>query len=141
MQDFSTFISNHPLLFAATIVVLVILMMIELIRNKRNIFQLSPLQVTQKINHDNALVVDIRDKESYQKGHITSSLSIPLQDFKTLSQKLAKHKARSLIFVCTTGAESQKIAAQWLKQGYNAYSLAGGIRSWNDAQMPLVKES
>lgn len=141
MQDFINFISHHPMLFAATLVVLFILMIVELMRNRRNIFNLTPLQTTQKINHDNALVIDIRDKESYRKGHITGAISLPLQDIKDHPQKIEKYKGRSLIFVCSTGIESQKMAAHWLKHGYNAYSLSGGVRSWNEAQMPLIKES
>lgn len=141
MQDIINFLSSHPLLSISMVIVLILLMIIEFFRNQQKAFALTPLQATQKINHDHAIVIDLRDKESYLKSHIINSISLPLAEIKNPTQSLVKYKGKPLIFVCNSGLEAQKIAAQSLKQGYNAYSLAGGIRSWSQAEMPLIKES
>lgn len=140
MQDIITFISQHPTLSFGILLVLILLIIVEFIRNKRRISQVSPLQMTQLINHENAVVIDIRANEAYRKGHIIDALSFTPQELRESGKKLEKFKSKPLILICQTGAESQKIAASMLKEGYNVRSLAGGMRSWIEAQMPLVKE-
>lgn len=140
MQDLTVFINNHPLLSIATAAVLALVMIVELMRGKRRGFQLTPQQTTQMINHDNAVVIDIRPNDVYRKGHIIDAQSMTPQEVKASGKKLEKLKNKPIILVCGTGGESQKLAALLLKQGYNAYALAGGTRAWTDMQMPLVKE-
>lgn len=140
MQDFITFTVNHLWLTITIIALLVVLLIIEFLRTRRSNIQATPLRATQLINHDNAVVIDTRPKESFRKGHIIDAYSMTPQEIKDNSKKLEKFRTRPLIIVCPQGVESQKIAALLIQQGYNAYSLAGGIRGWTEAQMPLVKE-
>jgi len=140
MQELTTFITSHPLLSVATLVVLLLVMIIEFIRTKRNSFNINPTQVTRLINHENAIVIDIRQNEAYRKGHVINAYSMNFKDIHQNPKKLEKFKNRPIIVVSNTNTESQKIAALLLKQGYNAYSLNGGMRAWSEAQMPLVKE-
>lgn len=140
MQDLTSFIINHPLLNLAGGIVLILLIILEFIRSRRNAFNISPTQVTQLINRENAVVIDIRPQDAFRDGHVIDALSISRQDILQNPKKLEKFRARPLIIVANASSESQKIAALLLKQGYNAYSLSGGIRAWNEAQMPLVKE-
>ncbi len=140
MQDLTTFIAHHPFLWLAMFILFILLILIEFIRAKRNVFNIGPAKATQMINHDNAAIIDIRSVESFRKGHIIHAVSFLPQEIKTPAKKLEKFKGRTLILICQTGMESQKLAANLLKQGYNAYSLAGGMRAWMEAQMPVVKE-
>lgn len=140
MQELTPFITSHSLLSVATIAVLLILIIIEFIRARKNVFNINPAQVTQLINRENAVVIDIRQNEVYRKGHIIDAQSVNPQEIRQNPKKLEKFRARPLIIVANASSESQKIAAFLLKHGYNAYSLNGGIRAWSEAQMPLVKE-
>jgi rhodanese-related sulfurtransferase len=140
MQDISTFIALHPILSLATIVVFVLVVIVELIRAKQKSGNLGPLQLTQLINHQNAAVIDLRTNDVYRKGHIIDAFSITKEDIHKHPKKLEKFRSRPVIFVCNNGLESQKMAALWQKQGYNATALSGGMKSWHDAQLPVVKE-
>lgn len=140
MQEITTFVTNHSLLSLALVAVLLLLMLIELIRAKKNVFNISPTQLTRLINRENAAIIDIRQSEAYKQGHIIDAQSVNPQEIRQNPKKLEKFKARPLVIVANASSESQKIAAFLLKHGYNAYSLTGGIRAWSDAQMPLIKE-
>jgi rhodanese-related sulfurtransferase len=140
MQELTTFISFHPALSAALLLILILLMGVEFLRAKRQTFNIHPIQLTRLINHQQAVVIDIRPQEAYRKGHIIDAQAMTPSEIRENSKKLEKSKARPIILVCNTGIESQKIAAQLLKRGYNAYSLSGGMRAWTEAQMPLIKE-
>lgn len=140
MQDISTFISNHTALSGAAFILIVLLMIVEFLRLKRNAFFVSPMKATQLINHDNAVVIDIRSKEAYNQGHIIDSEILSTTEIQNNPKKIERFRSKPIIIVCNSGVESQKLAAVLLKRGYNAYSLAGGLRAWSNAQMPLVKE-
>jgi rhodanese-related sulfurtransferase len=140
MQEITTFISNHAVLSTAILFVFLSTILIELLKAKRNVFNISPAQITHLINRENALVIDIRQKDSYCQGHIIDAQCMNPQEVMQNTKKLEKFKARPIIIVANASSESQKIAALLLKQGYNAYSLNGGMRAWQEAQMPTVKE-
>jgi len=140
MQELTLFLSQHLLLSGATAIVLILVLLVEVLKLRQKSVNLTPTQATQLINHANALVIDIRPSEQYRKGHIIDSECLSLQELQQGNKKLEKLKSRPLIILCPTGTESQKLAAQLLKQGYNAHALGGGIRAWTNAQMPLVKD-
>lgn len=140
MQEVVSFISHHVLLSSGIVIIFALLIMVELLRAKKNMHAISPLHATQMINHNHAIVIDIRPPDLFQKGHIIDAQLIAANDFlKMPVKKREKFKTKPLIFVCQTGLEAQKIAATMRKQGYNAYVLAGGMRAWLDAQMPIIK--
>lgn len=140
MQELINFLYHHPYLTSAIIAVLVLLLIIETIRVKRRTFFITPQQAIQLINRDNAVIIDIRSPENFRKGHIIDAQSFAPQEIFTNPKKIEKYKNRPLIIVCGGGVESQKIAAQLHQKGFNAYTLMGGIRGWNEAQLPLIKE-
>lgn len=140
MQELTTFLSHHPLLSLAVIIVFILVAFIEFMRARRNVFNITPARAVQLMNRENAVVIDIRPNDIYRKGHIIDAVSLTVQEMQESPKKLEKFRIRPIIIVCHLGSESQKIAARLLKQGYNAYSLAGGMRAWNEGQMPVVKE-
>jgi rhodanese-related sulfurtransferase len=107
---------------------------------KRNNFRITATQAVQLINRQNAAIIDIRATDSFRKGHIIDAVSLTSKEIMDGSKKIEKFKNKPVIIVCNAGIESQKIAALLLKQGYNAFSLSGGIRAWSEAELPLVKE-
>lgn len=140
MEAFIQFFSNHLLLCATTLVVLIFLIIIEWIRTKRNIFSVNPIQAIQMINQENAIVIDMREKEAYQNGHIIRSLSISADGMASELKKLDKHRSKPIIIVTQQPHLAHQTAARLLKQGFKAYSLSGGINAWIQAELPLVKE-
>lgn len=140
MQELMMFLSNHQTPTLVLAIVLILLMAVEFLRLKRQHYRVNVQKAVYLINRENAIVIDIRPKDLYQKGHIIDAESCPAQEIQTNSKKIEKFKSKPIILVCGAGIESQKIAALLLKQGYNAHSLAGGLRAWIGADLPLVKE-
>lgn len=141
MQDIILFIQHHLTLSLAAAVIFVLLLIIELLRAKRNNLMVDPKHMTQLINHHHAIVIDIRSKDIFSKGHVIDAMNIAANELKETSKKLEKFKSKPIIIVCVSGMEAQKVAATLLKQGYNAFGLSGGMRAWVSADMPVIKES
>lgn len=140
MQDISTFIANHMALTYALASVLVALMILEFIRLKKQAGRVDPARAVQLINRENAAVIDVRAADLFKSGHIIDALSFPANAVLDNTKKIERFRGKPLIIVCSAGIESQKIASTLIKQGYNAYSLAGGMRAWSAAEMPVVKD-
>ena|SRR3990167_6933424 len=141
MQDITIFIAQHTVLSLALIAIIILLLFIEFSRVRSKNFAITPAQLTLKINHDHAVIIDTRSPELYRQGHIIHAQAMTAEDIANHPKKLDKFKQRPLIIVSSTDAEAKKIAALLIKQGYNAYSLMGGMRSWGEAQMPIVRDN
>lgn len=140
MQDIITFLSSHLLLTTAAILLFISIVVVEIIRARRRHFSVVPQQAVKLINHEHAVVLDMRPTTLFHKGHILNAISISPADLKPGSKKLDKYKSKPIILICRLGSESQKIAENLIKNGYNANSLAGGMQAWVDAQLPVIKE-
>ena len=140
MKDIYTFLQQHNELSIALIIVLALLFMVELLRAKLGARRVSPVEATQLINHQNAVVVDIRSQDAFYSGHILGAISLPLADLEKQYKKLEKYITQPIIIVCASGLESPRAASFLLKNGYNVLIHTGGVRAWKEADMPLVKE-
>lgn len=139
MQDILLFVQQHTLLVIVSVAVLLLLMIVEFIRLKRNTNQLSPADAIHLINRRDAVVVDIRHADVFEKGHIVDAISLPFKDLEGRIKKLEKYKSHPIVLVCSTGTESPQAAAILAKNGFSTFTIAGGIRAWQMAEMPLVK--
>lgn len=140
MQEFIQFFAHHWLL-SGILVILLILLMIEEAKSKGLLGQLSPQETVQKLNHDAGVIIDIRNREAFQSGHIVGAVNIPQAELTKDLSKLNKYKDRPLIVVCNNGQAAGKVAMQLKKQSFDqVFALAGGFAAWKGAQMPIVKK-
>ena len=140
MQDIIQFAVNHWLL-CGLFIVLLILLLLEEARSKGLLGQLGPQDLVQLINRESAVVVDIRNREAFQDGHIVGSVNILQAELEKDFNQLRKYKDRPIVIVCATGQKSGEIAAKLKKQNFErVHVLSGGINAWKNASMPLVKK-
>jgi rhodanese-related sulfurtransferase len=101
---------------------------------------LSAAGAVQLINREKAVIIDVSDAEEFAVGHINNAKNVP---FAQLEDKLAsqvKNKELPLILVCTSGARSNRAVSVAKKLGFaNVQALAGGLKSWKEANLPLEK--
>lgn len=139
MQDIFLFIQHHWLLSVAFVIVLIGLMVLEFIKLQKGTQQTSPQQAVLLINRDDAVVVDLRHPDAFMTGHIVDAISIPRTELEAKYKKLEKFKSKPIVIACATGIESGGAATFLTKQGFDVRILAGGLRGWKEAELPLVK--
>ncbi|MFJ1269818.1 rhodanese-like domain-containing protein [Legionella lytica] len=137
MEQFGQFITNHWQLWLLFIVVLFLTFLNELITQKKKAKQLSPQAAVDLINNENAVVIDLRDKEAFKKGHIIDAINAKNDDFE--QQKMDKYKNQPIILVCERGLHSPGFATKISAQGYKPAVLNGGMNAWLNADLPIVK--
>ncbi|MGB4114981.1 MAG: rhodanese-like domain-containing protein [Polaromonas sp.] len=92
------------------------------------------------INREKAVVVDVGEIEEFASGHVGGAKNIPFSELEDKLANAVKNKALPLILVCPTGARANRAVAVAKKLGYEqAQSLAGGLKAWRDANLPIEK--
>ncbi|MDM8558345.1 rhodanese-like domain-containing protein [Candidatus Parabeggiatoa sp. HSG14] len=139
-QQLIEFVGNHPELFLALAIITGLLVWNLLGDQITGVKPLLAQQATLLINHDNAIVLDVREENEYTQGHILNSIHIPLN---TLSEKIArleKYRNRPIIVNCMSGNRSAQACRTLKKNGFeDVHNLKGGIIAWQNASLPLTK--
>ena len=107
MEQLLNFISNHWDLFTALVIIIALLFASTLINAIRGIKQIGPAEATQLINHQDALVLDVREDKEFADGHIINSLHIPMGKVQSRLAELSKHKSSPVIV-------KSKVSTPWL---------------------------
>ncbi len=140
MAQLAEFIGNHLLLSLAFMVTFFLLVMMTLSEKMQAFTSINPAQLTQLVNHQNAIVIDTRAPEEFAKGHITNAINIPLSDFTANSVPLDKYKDKTVIAYCVSGITARSACKKLINAGVeNVYNLAGGINAWIGDKLPVVK--
>ena len=139
LQRLPEFLGNHLVLTLALFGVVIALVLTEAQRFTRGYIALTPAGLTQLINRDNALMVDLSGQQEFEKGHIPGARHVPLSQFDPESKDLAKARELPVALVCRSGQASARAAQRLRKAGFGkVYWLEGGLAAWQQAQMPLV---
>ncbi len=94
----------------------------------------------QLINRERAVMVDVREPEEFAAGHPTGAKNVPLNQLEENLTGAVKNKTVPLLLMCATGARAQRAVAIAKKLGYEqAQAVAGGLKSWKEANLPLEK--
>ena len=103
--------------------------------------KISPQQVINMYNHQQAVIIDIRSKEAYQQGHILGALHVLPTELANKLKKLQKFSTKPVIIVCGIGRESPKFAQSLKKYGFEqVLLLLGGMQAWQAADLPVIKQ-
>ena len=99
---------------------------------------LTVADAVQKMNREKAVMVDVRDAAEYGAERIAQSKHVPLAELADKLPQVVKNKKTPVLFICSTGMRSGRAAAVARKMGYEeCHNVAGGMRSWKAANMPL----
>lgn len=78
---------------------------------------------------DTAVLLDVREIDEYQEGHIPEAINMPLSTLTETYQQLDPKKTYYII--CLSGMRSLN-ASQWLvEHGFqDVYNVTGGMSQW-----------
>lgn len=88
---------------------------------------------------DDAVILDVREDDEWQAGHIDGVTHIPLAE---VPQRFTEIPEADEVYVfCRFGGRSAK-ATEWLQaQGVEAINVDGGMKAWEAAGKPLVADN
>jgi len=132
------FTGNHTLLVLALMVSIFVLIFAELRRKASGLVSVEPIDAVKLINNE-ATVIDLRNAESFARGHIVNARNIPFDEFDSKQHKVGKQKSRPIVAVCDAGTTASKAVEALRKSGFESvYGLKGGMAAWSQAGLPVV---
>ncbi|MDH5479661.1 MAG: rhodanese-like domain-containing protein [Nitrosomonas sp.] len=92
------------------------------------------------INHQDALVLDVRDDSDYIEGHLPNSMHIATEKIEERWVEIQKFKERPILIIYSSGIRSHHASKVLIKNGFTkVHNLMGGIDTWKRASLPIVK--
>lgn len=140
-MQFSEFVSQNIVLFAALGIILALILRMEIKIALRGFKAISPAEAVQLINKEDALVLDVREDNERVHGSINGSKHLALSVLKQRVSELQDNTEKPVIAYCKSGNRSVQ-ACEILKSNdfKNVMSLKGGIEGWQTNNLPVVKK-
>ena len=115
------------------------LMLLQPLLFKGSAKHVNASEATQMINKK-AQIIDVRTAEEFARGHVRQAKLIPLSNFAEQLPLVKLKQDKPVLIICESGMRARRAAAVLAQQGYTDVAvLDGGMRTWQEAQLPLVK--
>lgn len=91
-----------------------------------------PLVTPEELNEklDNHLIIDLRTNEEFVENHISSAISLPMEEFRNNLDKLTQKE--NIIVYSASGKNGDVAQKILLNKGFkNVYNLSGGIANYS----------
>jgi rhodanese-related sulfurtransferase len=122
---------------------------LELVKSR--IEELLPPAAQEEIQGGDVVVIDVRDPERYDTGHLLGAINVPSGEsardahdeaYAEAIRKTGANPGDRLILVCGQGNRSARTAdALRNEHGFtNAASIIGGAKLWSDLGYPIEGE-
>jgi len=141
MDQITAFITENLYLCLAFVIILALLVNNLFGAKLKGYNPVTPAQATQLINHDDAVIVDVREDKEFVTGHIVNSIHIPQSGISKRLSELEKYKQKPVIVSCRSGSRSAHVCGILKKNGFDKiHNLSGGIMAWQSASLPITKQ-
>ena len=92
---------------------------------------------------DGAVLLDVRNEDEWQAGHIAGALHVPMH---LLPQRLTYEPGQltpdvPIVVICKLGHRAAQVTAWLNRQGFDAVNLDGGMQAWHEAGGPMESDS
>lgn len=141
MQEIMQFVSRHPVLCIAWVGLLVAVLVTTFKGLASKVKVVTRAEATLLINKEDAVVVDVRQRDDFRKGHIANAVNVLPGEIKAGNVgELEKHKNNPIIVVDGNGIAAQELAGLLNKAGFAQVTvLKEGIAGWSGENLPLVR--
>ncbi|GLQ51695.1 rhodanese-like domain-containing protein [Dyella flava] len=144
MNDFlhklPEFLGHHEMLalgFVALVIALIVTQIMVLLRKYK---ELTPAGLTQLINRDSPLMIDLSAIADFEKMHVPGAKHVVMSQFDPENKDLAKARELPVVVMDKDGRNSDSAAQRLVKAGFTrVYTLGGGVLAWQQAQLPVAK--
>jgi rhodanese-related sulfurtransferase len=95
----------------------------------------TPAQVAALLRAGAIQLIDVRQPEEHQAGRIAGSRLIELGRLTERAQTIDPD--RPVVFYCRSGSRSGMASDAFIRAGFDAHNMVGGLLDWVAAGLPL----
>ncbi len=99
--------------------------------------EITPQDAFEEINSGHAAGIDVRESQEWVAGHAERVLWNPMSafDINALPNDVP------MIFICRSGARSEKVASEVAGSRQNVFNMTGGMLVWHAAGLAMVSDT
>jgi rhodanese-related sulfurtransferase len=140
MDQLLQYAGRHSVLAAFALAAGLAVLINELRLRALGIAALAPQEVIRLMNQG-ATLLDLRDQQDYQQGHISGARHFDRASLPTATDTLKRYKGKAVIIYCDRGASGAAAVRALTKQGFTkVFNLRGGIAAWRAENLPLARD-
>lgn len=93
--------------------------------------QITAQELRQRLESGEDLVlIDVREDDEVAFGMIPGAKHIPMGEIPQHAEELPQET--EIVFICRSGARSQRVCEYLQQFGYRTSNLSGGMMDWNE---------
>lgn len=96
---------------------------------------ISPRAVSEIAPDDGIELIDVRQGEEFEAGHIEGARHIELGQLSARAGEVDRD--RKVVFYCRSGTRSAMATEAFTEAGYDVQNMEGGLIAWVESQLPL----
>src|ERR1700757_1838263 len=107
---------------------------------KKNVTEISPQDAAGKLTGTEAVIVDVRDKDEWDEGHIPAAIHMSRGTIELDIEEKVPDPSAMIICHCGGGGRGALATESLQKMGYkNVRNMAGGFQARKAAGLPSSK--
>jgi rhodanese-related sulfurtransferase len=139
MDRLLEFLTHHPGLGTATVVVLAAIVVYEMRARSESLLSLSPQELIRLMNQG-ALLLDLRAPEQFQAGHVAGARQMSADEILKAGDTLKKYKEKPVVVYDEGGSVGGAAVRQLAAQGFTrVFTLRGGLSAWRADNLPVAR--
>ena len=103
MEQFFTFLGNHPILIGTFLLLIFLFFRNESARAGATI---GTQELVRLVNKEKAVVLDVRERGEFMEGHIVDAVNIPYASLESRVDELSQYKDSPVVIACKVGQHS-----------------------------------
>jgi rhodanese-related sulfurtransferase len=108
---------------------------------KKISFTTGPVELDRMIKSgEDIVVIDVREREDYVKGHIPGALNLPKAEWSTFNG-LSRDKTNILYCYTAVCHLAATAAVEFADKGFPVMELDGGFDEWKENDLDVERES
>ncbi len=103
---------------------------IDYIKNDFGYYEINQEAAKEMIDNEKVVILDVREEEEYEEGHIENSVLLPVGEVTMSAEKLIPNKDETVLVYCRSGNRSKQASYVLATLGYTNVYEFGGINTW-----------
>lgn len=106
---------------------------------KQHITEIPADDAWREIEGGDAVLIDVREESDWREGRARGATHLSRGVIELEIEEQIPDLKQPIICYCGGGSRSALVAESLQKMGYeNVRSMAGGLRAWKEAELPMV---
>ena len=98
-------------------------------------FTTGPIELSHQLENRNLNIVDVREAEDYEKGHIPGAVNLPRASWENAARSLSKDKANVVYCYSQQCHLAANACVAFASKGFPVTELEGGFETWKENEL------